>query len=466
MQAILLIAAFQVFSQADMPVPPNAPNAIQVSEWEFDILHLPGDRQLAGLILSESDEEIEFAEIIRRPGKPMFAVLRWIPPADIERMDRLGDQARDLLRRRFEHFRNRLGIELGRMQDVVLETVERQGHRSQEYRGRWFRLYSATDSETTARCIVRIEQIFRAFEQILPPRCRPARPLTIELFGSLDAYRSYLASHDLQISNPAFYMTAKNQIVAASDLTRFSEQIAAIRRQHAQLRAEYEQRDRRFEEDFAAITLEMKRNGFTIQEIRKAKNARRNAWKARYEAMLNRIDEANRRNDAKFSDVAREMFARLYHEAFHAYLQNYVFPAEQFDVPRWLNEGLAMVFEDGQMDADTLRIDAPDPARLKRLQEDLASTSFHLADVLGASDEDFLNSHDASAHERRYLYSWGLVYYLLFERDTPLGNEWLDYVMKSPVDPIPRFESFAGQPLNAFEREWRKKMRALDSAPR
>ena len=45
------------------------------------------------------------------------------------------------------------------------------------------------------------------------------------------------------------------------------------------------------------------------------------------------------------------MFARAYHESFHAYLENYVYPHDHYDVPRWLNEGLAVMMEGGILDA-------------------------------------------------------------------------------------------------------------------
>ncbi len=65
------------------------------------------------------------------------------------------------------------------------------------------------------------------------------------------------------------------------------------------------------------------------------------------------------------------MFAQLYHEAFHAYVENYVCPPADVTLPHWLNEGLAQIFEAGQMEGDSLRIDAPDRKRLVQLQDDL-----------------------------------------------------------------------------------------------
>ena len=45
------------------------------------------------------------------------------------------------------------------------------------------------------------------------------------------------------------------------------------------------------------------------------------------------------------------MFRRLYHEAFHAYLDNYVYESPGYEIPTWLNEGLAQVFAAGLLEA-------------------------------------------------------------------------------------------------------------------
>ena len=43
-----------------------------------------------------------------------------------------------------------------------------------------------------------------------------------------------------------------------------------------------------------------------------------------------------------------------------------------YDVPRWLNEGLAQTFEAGLLEADTLRIDTPEPRGAGCVAERLA----------------------------------------------------------------------------------------------
>ena len=41
-------------------------------------------------------------------------------------------------------------------------------------------------------------------------------------------------------------------------------------------------------------------------------------------------------------------------------------------MPPWLNEGLAVIFEGGLLEGNTLRVDAPNPVALKKLKADLA----------------------------------------------------------------------------------------------
>jgi hypothetical protein len=163
------------------------------------------------------------------------------------------------------------------------------------------------------------------------------------------------------------------------------------------------------------------------------------------------------------------MFARLYHEAFHAYLENFVYPQNRFDVPRWLNEGLAQVFEDGLLELGTLRLDAPNRTRLDSLQADLRSGSpLSLAELLTADGRSFLVSHadNAATSQRHYLYSWGLAHYLAV-REPILERSRLDRFVDGgnmQSDPISRFEQLIGMPLSQFESQWREEVLGIKPA--
>jgi hypothetical protein len=157
------------------------------------------------------------------------------------------------------------------------------------------------------------------------------------------------------------------------------------------------------------------------------------------------------------------MFQRLYHESFHAYLENFVFPAADFDVPRWLNEGLAQVFEEGIVEAGTLRLDIPSQTRLLALQRDLREQDrLPLAELLNSEPRRFLVAHEnqAVASERLYLYSWGLAHYLVIREPVLQGRALQKYVEKSAANTSPeqRFEAMVGMPLEEVEKKWRAAM--------
>jgi hypothetical protein len=172
-----------------------------------------------------------------------------------------------------------------------------------------------------------------------------------------------------------------------------------------------------------------------------------------------------RNNSAKFDVVAGQMFRRLRHEAFHAYLETFVYPRKEYDVPRWLNEGLAQVFEAGLLEADTLRIDNPNTGALQRLQRELAgSEPLSLAELLGSGSDAFLAGHaSADRASRAYYYSWGLAYYLAFELGV-LGSSDFEAFL-DPRQPaataVEKFEKLVGMPLDEFEPRWRKAMLEL-----
>ena len=136
-------------------------------------LEFAGRPPLEGLIESEDRDWITLIQIRRPPGRPMYLVIRPIDRASVCNVVRLKPAQREALRRQIEAFRNRAAIEAGRMEAVRLETAEADGNRYQRYRGRWFTLDSTAGEAMTRRVIVRTEQIFTAYRQILPPRTAP-----------------------------------------------------------------------------------------------------------------------------------------------------------------------------------------------------------------------------------------------------------------------------------------------------
>lgn len=435
------------------------PASESIGAWKLEELRTKDGKTYKGLVQDEREHDLDFAEIVQPAGKPMFAVLRWVRKRDILGLTKLPDAEHEQLQRRFEQFRHRTVIEAGKMEDLLLKTEESGGQTHHLYDGPWFRVDSTTDEETTRRCVVRIEQIFQAYRIVLPPTGRPQETLRVRLYGSLDEYRAELRRLKLSITNPAFYSTRERTILAGSDLDTYSRHLTEIRRDHERARKDWEQRDSDFQKLMPDEVSKLKAAGYTAAEIADEINLRKARWKEQLAVKLAQLTEIDRRNDGKFAEVTAQMFAQLYHEAFHAWLDNFVYAKSRKNVPRWLNEGLAQVFESGKLDGQSLRLDAPSPQRLSFLQADLRRNPWPLAELLHAENPPFLEGHtrDNQAAERTYAYAWGLAWYLAFH-EQKLAGPALDQFVSAAAEqsPIERFEKFTGKKLPHFEKEWRR----------
>ena len=119
------------------------------------------------------------------------------------------------------------------------------------------------------------------------------------------------------------------------------------------------------------------------------------------------------------------------------------------------------MFEQGQLESGTLRVDAPNRAALKCLKDDLAGDDrLSLESIISAGPKAFLPTGNGAAPvaARRYAYCWGLAYYLTFEKGL-LHNGSLDrYVSKdgNARSARQRFEKLVGMPLSRFEQQWQE----------
>lgn len=328
------------------------------------------------------------------------------------------------------------------------------------YRGEAFTLSSRASEELTRRCVMRLEQMFAAYRRVLPPRGSPQQELRIEIFGTLADYQSLARSLGLPIENAALYHAPRNLVAAGSDLSKLAEQLQQVQAQHDAARQQVEQlrtdlpgKLKKRQEQLAAA-------GGSESDRRMALNIYRRQIEKELDTREDRVADYDRQNDASFEQHAGRMLALLYHEAFHAYLENYVYPQSGHDVPRWLNEGLAQIFEHAVVDGKALRIDVPHAPSVACLQENLKSTEpLTLAKVLSADHRNFLVPHGGAAGNKTlYAYAWGLTYYLALVKPALSGDALDDYASSdaAALGPIPRFERLVGQPLPEFESQWRK----------
>src|SRR5262249_52727996 len=148
------------------------------------------------------------------------------------------------------------------------------------------------------------------------------------------------------------------------------------------------------------------------------------------EAKLSKVDKEN---TELFEKATARLFRTLYHEAFHAYLAGFIYPPGGRQVPRWLNEGLAQIFETAILEAGELRVGHADPERLKQVKEALRKNQLvAVADLLQADAERFLVDHanQQQVSDGYYLASWALAFYLTFDQ-RKLGTPELDEYVRS-----------------------------------
>ena len=174
-----------------------------------------------------------------------------------------------------------------------------------------------------------------------------------------------------------------------------------------------------------------------------------------------KINVVNNQNRDAFERLNRPLYTTLYHEAFHAYLDSFVYASQDTSVPRWLNEGLAQIFETALVETGELRVGHVDARRLGAVQDALRKKQFpSLEQILASEPKDFTVAHlsESLRSDRYFQSSWALAFYLNFERKL-LGREALDRYVQALTRGTDRSEAFrtlVGQPLPEFEKQFQQ----------
>jgi len=449
-----------------------AQRLVDNEKWPMEEVLLQDGTKLRGLIESESRHAVDFLEIHRPPGRATYLVGRIIDRRDIDQIHPLpADQRKQLQERIFLQRRGlRAEFEMGQMSRVDLTTVNNGGMTFYHYSGDWFEFDSTAAKTITQRCVVRLEQMFMAYRYVLPPRrdADAVVPFRIVLFGSNEQYFHYLRQQQVSIVNPSYFDVSNNLVVVGSDVNRIQKQVERATARHNEVLTDYQDHEAEFREQLTQLNMQLQKEKIEEKERVAILNAARARWREEFRDIASRISVAERKNRALLDDTIDQLLKRLYHEAFHAYLENYVYDSETYDVPRWLNEGLAQIFEVGILDGGRLRVDAPRGELLAKLQNDLQSDApLRISDVLAADQVKFLVPHrsELSTSRRHYLYSWGLAYFLAFQQPTLTGDAMDQYVDRRGelLGPQLRFSRLIDMPLDQFERIWREQM--LDLKP-
>ena len=438
LHATMLLVVSPVFAVE----PPLSP------AWKLDAVHLKSGITFRGMLVKETESEIYFQNVRRQPGRATVVFFTKFLKNEIAQIDRISPEEREALAARLQALDRSGEGEKQRMEELVLNPAPWGGkpNRALSYTSDHFVLISNAPEEIVRRAAVRLEQIYAAYTRFLSPRQASARPTTILLFSSFAEYQALLKAQGRNILNPALFDPQRNQVLCASDLQRLGEDLAQTRKYYDQLR----------------------------KELRAKEAELRKLYKGKVPPSLlqpivdgeRRLKLADDKNNRVFDVATRQLFRTLYHEAFHAYLAGYVYPPGDADVPRWLNEGLAQIFETAIVEAGELRVGHADPERLARVQAAVRrGEQVVLADLLKSGAKQFVVAHgsDREVADRYYLASWALAFHLMFERRL-LGTEAMDRYVQSlrrGRDSLEAFRELVDQPLPQFDKDFRDYLLAL-----
>lgn len=457
----------------------DPPPGLATAPWKLESLRLHDGRRLEGLVVESVADggrrdpaaAVGFVQIVQPPGKAM-ELITWAPisATRIAAIERLPEADHARLARRVDEFRNRRGRQHAAETAVTL--LRDDDDEPWRYAGRWFTIDSTADPSLTRKAVVLLEQVFAALEALVPssaPAGDAVAPLRITLCGTAGEYRDVQESLGIQAEHPAFYVPARGLLVAGSDMPAMIEQERAAADSLALTEREISDRDRSFEVDVRRLAGDLEKQGMPAGKRAEIVQLARNRWQREREAMLAQVTTARRDNAARIADARREFAARLTHEAWHAYADRRLSEHGRRPLPLWLDEGLAQVFETAPLEAGELRLDAPDPIRLKALHELLGGRDASpLVDLLRAGQGQFLVGHSGGrrASQQSYLMAWGLAFHLAILEPVLTPASLAALGGPAPVNDeatsrVAEFERLVGMPTAEFEAAWRRRMLAL-----
>jgi hypothetical protein len=425
------------------------------SDWAFDVLKLKNGVVHKGLLLEDGPAGVRFQIIRRLPGRPTVWVTFAFKKDDIAKLEKLTDEQRADLKAKLEEIDPSPEAEARRADKIDLTIVDWNGKKKAglRYESDYFTLISDAPEEVVRRAAYRLENVYAAYARFLPPRYSGSTPTVIEVYQSLAGYQKAVPGGE-SLQNPAFYDPSANRVVCGTDLKKLGDDLA------------------RFRADTKPWLDDLAKNEAKIKQLyAKDPDLPRHLKPYRDQRAL--VEREAKTSEAAFERATRQLFQTLYHEAFHAYVSNFVYPAGvkgpsdcPGELPRWLNEGMAQVFETALFEAGELRIGHADRNRLEKAHDLLAKKEFPaIKDILGAGRDVFVVNHAGKrpSADRMYVATWALASYLMFDRRV-LGTAALDDFVKAVCaggEPVKAFEALVGQPVGEFEPAFQIWLRRL-----
>ena len=432
-----------------------APPPSLTPDWAFDILKLKNGVVHKGLLLDDGTSGVRFQIVRRAPGRPTVWLTLMFSKGEVERLDKLSDDDRAALKSKLEEIDPSPEAETRRLEKLDLKPVDWVGKKDAglRYDSDYFSLVSDAPEEVVRRAAYRLENVYAAYARFLPPRFAGGAPTVIQVYQSLEGYQKAVPGGD-GLKNPAFYDPSANRVVCGTDLQKLGDDLARFRQNARQAL------DELAKQEAEVVRLYGKKPELTrhLQPLKEQRS---------------QIERVAKANEAAFERATKQLFQTLYHEAFHAYAGSFVYPPTgkgrpdcPGELPRWLNEGMAQVFETAVFEAGELRIGHADRVRLEKAQDALSKKEYQpLKHELTAGRDVFVVTHAGKRPEadRAYVATWALASYLMFDRRV-LGTAALDEFVKAVhagTDPMKAFETLVGQPIGEFEKAYHGWLRRL-----
>ena len=341
-----------------------------------------------------------------------------------------------------------------------------------------FVIESATPREFFKECAFRLAKVYTQYKKHFGTKEDVGKKVQVMIFDSMDQYYGYI---DNMCKNPAFYSPSLNLVCAGCEYHLFKKATEHYKKEFARIGKIMDGRKK----ELTMLRGKLNRQAGDInRQIRNA-NAHANAKQAaiqnlrsqliriqmelgQYQKEIDdlerRMDEFKRKLAVAFDQYTHAMFETLYHECFHAFLQNFLFDTERVEkVPLWLNEGLAQYFELARIEGDRLLLGKEDRKRMALLRKwNKEGGLVKLEKLIVADSKHFIvkDEADIERSNMHYFLSWFIVHWL--GQNKRLSREILiKYVdaLKADKPPIEALPILTGVPNAELQKVMDEKFR-------
>lgn len=402
---------------------------------EYETILLKNGSKFEGVTLQLNDQEVLFRWIIRRPGARTVTYDATFKKDEVTSLTRITPDKQKALKERLEAMQTAQKTENSRAEALKLKTVPwtvGEGQAS-EYGSKYFTLVSNANEKLVRMVALRLEELFAAFAERWGTKRTGSSPRFL-LFKSVTEQQGWLKKHGKTLLNAAVFDPVRNEVVVASDHEKWQSDLEEISKKHEKQLQELDQREKDLWKHFGMKPPE--------PQLKPLHQLRR------------QIQTIQGDNKAMQQRMESRFFAVLFHEAFHAYMENYLYASQEHNVPRWLNEGWAQQYETAIIETGELRPGRMDRQRLEQAQEDARRNRFlTLSELLNATSPQFQVKHADDTYEadRFFNAAWALASFLDSRKKLRPSPELDAFVSKS-ADPIKAFEKLMGEPLETTEK--------------